>query len=77
MPLKGFYNKFNVHEFYMPNLDSFITHVLIYEVINKAFDLKEERKSLQCTIWMVSNHLLHQAIRLDQMRSSEISINIR
>ncbi|CAH2033617.1 unnamed protein product [Thlaspi arvense] len=34
------------------NLDSFITHELNFEEINKAFDLLEEGKSLRCIIWM-------------------------
>ncbi|KFK44338.1 hypothetical protein AALP_AA1G245100 [Arabis alpina] len=34
------------------NLDSFITHELKFDEINKAFDLLEKGKSLRCTIWM-------------------------
>ncbi|ESQ55144.1 hypothetical protein EUTSA_v10025421mg [Eutrema salsugineum] len=34
------------------NLDSFITHELNFEEINKAFDLLEQGKSLRCILWM-------------------------
>ncbi|KAG2244666.1 hypothetical protein Bca52824_093513 [Brassica carinata] len=34
------------------NLDSFITHELQFEDINKAFDLLEKGKSLRCILWM-------------------------
>ncbi|CAF2046213.1 unnamed protein product [Brassica rapa] len=34
------------------NLDSFITHELKFQEINKAFELLEEGKSLRCIIWM-------------------------
>lgn len=34
------------------NLDSFITHELKFEDINKAFDLLEKGKSLRCILWM-------------------------
>ncbi|CAA7027254.1 unnamed protein product [Microthlaspi erraticum] len=34
------------------NLDSFITHELNFEEINKAFDLLEEGKSIRCILWM-------------------------
>ncbi|KAL1201739.1 Alcohol dehydrogenase-like 5 [Cardamine amara subsp. amara] len=34
------------------NLDSFITHELKFEEINKAFDLLEQGKSLRCILWM-------------------------
>ncbi|KAK9163917.1 hypothetical protein Syun_004819 [Stephania yunnanensis] len=34
------------------NLDSFITHKVNLEDINKAFDLLQQGKSLRCVIWM-------------------------
>ncbi|KAL1225803.1 Alcohol dehydrogenase-like 1 [Cardamine amara subsp. amara] len=34
------------------NLDSFITHELNFEEINKAFSLLEEGKSVRCILWM-------------------------
>ncbi|EFH44051.1 hypothetical protein ARALYDRAFT_492663 [Arabidopsis lyrata subsp. lyrata] len=34
------------------NLDSFITHELKFEEINKAFDLLVQGKSLRCILWM-------------------------
>ncbi|CAN8304450.1 unnamed protein product [Cochlearia groenlandica] len=37
------------------NLDSFITHELKFEEINKAFELLEEGKSLRCIMWMDNN----------------------
>lgn len=34
------------------NLDSFITHEMNFEEINKAFDLLKEGKSIRCILWM-------------------------
>lgn len=41
-----------IFSLYELNLDSFITHELKFEEINKAFDLLVQGKSLRCILWM-------------------------